>query len=135
MIKLKTNEKGLTLVEVLAALALVSLVILLAGSINLFGHKQMSSQKEEIQNQSNDRLAMNIVTKAIRQADPATVEVINDQNVLKINNVRYYLDGNSLKKETDVLISDINKFTVKQNGDQILLEIGKLPQTKIYLRD
>jgi prepilin-type N-terminal cleavage/methylation domain-containing protein len=135
VIKLKTNEKGLTLVEVLAALALVSLVILLASSINLFGHKQMSSQKEEIQNQSNDRLAMNIVTKAIRQADPATVEVINDQNVLKINNVRYYLDGNSLKKETDVLISDINKFTVKQNGDQILLEIGKLPQTKIYLRD
>jgi prepilin-type N-terminal cleavage/methylation domain-containing protein len=135
VIKLKTNEKGLTLVEVLAALALASLVILLAGSINLFGYKQMSSQKEEIQNQSNDRLAMNIVTKAIRQADPSTVEVINDQNVLKINTVRYYLDGTSLKKETDVLISDINKFTVKRSGDQITLEIGKLPQTKIYLRD
>jgi type II secretory pathway pseudopilin PulG len=134
VIKLKTNEKGITLVEVLAALALLSLVILLAGSINLFGHKQMSSQKAEIENQSNDRLAINMITKAIRQADPATIVVINDQNILKINNVSYYLDGSSLKKETEVLISDIRKFTVKRNGDQILIEIGKLPQTKLYLR-
>jgi Tfp pilus assembly protein PilW len=132
---LKNNEKGITLVELLAALALVSLVILLAGSINLFGNKQTSSQKTEIQNQSNDRLAMNIVTKAIRQADPTTVEVINDQNVLKINEVTFKLDGSSLKKGADVLISGISKFTVKRTGDQILLEIGKLPETKIYLRD
>jgi prepilin-type N-terminal cleavage/methylation domain-containing protein len=129
------DEKGITLIEVLCALAIVSMVILLASSINIFGHKQMNDQKVEIQNQSNDRLAMNIITKAIRQADPATVEVINDQNVLKINGERIYLDGTSLKKETNILVSDIKKFTIKRNGDQILLGIGNMQEAKLYLRD
>jgi prepilin-type N-terminal cleavage/methylation domain-containing protein len=129
------DEKGMTLIEVLCALAIVSMVILLASSINIFGHKQMNDQKVEIQNQSNDRLAMNIITKAIRQADPATVEVINDQNVLKINGERIYLDGTSIKKETNILVSDIKQFTIKRNGDQILLKIGNLQEAKLYLRD
>jgi prepilin-type N-terminal cleavage/methylation domain-containing protein len=129
------DEKGITLIEVLCALAIVSMVILLASSINIFGHKQMNDQKVEIQNQSNDRLAMNIITKAIRQADPATVEVINDQNVLKINGERIYLDGTSIKKETNILVSDIKQFTIKRNGDQISLRIGNLQEAKLYLRD
>jgi prepilin-type N-terminal cleavage/methylation domain-containing protein len=129
------DEKGITLIEVLCALAIVSMVILLASSINIFGQKQMNDQKAEIQNQSNDRLAMNIITKAIRQADPATVEVINDQNVLKINGERIYLEGTSIKKETNILVSDIKQFTIKRNGDQILLRIGNLQEAKLYLRD
>ncbi|MFB3160722.1 prepilin-type N-terminal cleavage/methylation domain-containing protein [Neobacillus sp. 179-J 1A1 HS] len=129
------DEKGITLIEVLCALAIVSMVILLASSINIFGQKQMNDQKAEIQNQSNDRLAMNIITKAIRQSDPATVEVINDQNVLKINGERIYLDGTSIKKETNILVSDIKQFTIKRNGDQILLRIGNLQEAKLYLRD
>lgn len=135
MIPLKIDEKGITLIEVLCALALVSIVILLASTINIFGHKQMNDQKAEIQNRSNDRLAMNIITKAIRQADPETIEVINDQNVLKINGERIYLDGTSLKKETNILVSDIKQFTIKRNGDLILLGIGNLQEVKLYLRD
>lgn len=95
---IKKNEKGITLIELLAALALVSMVILLASSVQLFGQKQVNNQTNEIQNQSNVRLALNIVTKEIRKA--SNVSVTN--NVLTINNTDIYkLENNILKKITN----------------------------------
>lgn len=74
------------------------MVILLASSVQLFGQKQVNNQTNEIQNQSNVRLALNIVTKEIRKA--SNVSVTN--NVLTINNTDIYkLENNILKKITN----------------------------------
>lgn len=128
---MKNSEKGITLVELLSALALLSMVLLLANSIHIFTVKQSNVQKVEIQRQADDRLAMSIITKEIRKADPTKVEVTG--NTVTIDGTSYYLDGTSLKKGGEVLVSNIEKFTAAKSGDKITLEIGRI-STTIYLR-
>ncbi|WP_066311575.1 prepilin-type N-terminal cleavage/methylation domain-containing protein [Bacillus sp. FJAT-29814] len=128
---MKNNEKGITLVELLASLALLSMVLLLANSIHIFSVKQSNAQKTEIQKQTDYRLAMNILTKEIRKADPTKVEAKN--NILTIDGINYYLEGTSLKKGDQVLVSNIETFTPAQSGDKITIKIGT-NSTTIYLR-
>ncbi|WP_423799231.1 prepilin-type N-terminal cleavage/methylation domain-containing protein [Neobacillus sp. SAB-20_R2A] len=132
--KIKGNrEQGFTLIEVMAGLTLLSIVLLLANSVDLFGQKQMNVQTTEIQSQSDDRLAMKLITKEIRKAQ--TVEV-NNLNELTIDSVDVYkLNGTTLLKNSEAFISNISKFTVSKNGNKITLTIGKLPETNIYLRE
>jgi prepilin-type N-terminal cleavage/methylation domain-containing protein len=148
------NQKGVTLIELLAAISLLSLFLLLANSIHLFGQKQMTNQTSEIQNQSNVRLAMNLITKQIRKASSVTVS----NNVLTIDNTDVYkLDNNSLTKNNQPLITNLQTFDIKTNdagiplangtiipiGSQISLTIADVPtnnnpqtilSTTIYLR-
>lgn len=131
---MKTSEKGVTLVELLAALTILSIVMLLASSVHLFAQKQMNSQSKEIQIQSDERLAMSLITKEIRKAQ--TVEVKNP-NELTINGVDIYrLEGTVLKKNNVDYISNIKVFNVSILGSsQVNLQIGNLPETTIYLRE
>lgn len=127
------NEKGVTLVELLAALALLSIIMLLASSVHLFGQNQMTLQTKQIENQSDDRIAIKLIIKEIRKAQ--TVEV-KSVNTLTINGTDIYtLKDNTLRKGNDTFVSNINKFIVTKNGNQIKLTIGNLPETTIYLRE
>lgn len=132
--KIKGNrEQGFTLIEVMAGLTLLSMVFLLANSVDLFGQKQMNVQTTEIQSQSDDRLAMKLITKEIRKAQ--TVEV-NNPNELTIDSVDVYkLSGTTLVKNNEVFISNISKFLVSKSGNKVTLTIGNLPETNIYLRE
>ncbi|MEH7276290.1 PilW family protein [Neobacillus vireti] len=127
-------EKGVTLVELLAALALISIIVLLASSIHLFGQKQMTVQSKEIQNQSDERLAMNIITKEIRKAQ--SVEVVAATNQLIINSTDVYtLVGTIIKKNGTTFLSNISKFEARLANKQLKLSIGNLPETIIYIRE
>lgn len=44
----KDNQRGITLVELLAVLAILSVIILLIGSAHLFGQKQLIYQTDEL---------------------------------------------------------------------------------------
>ncbi|WP_226646570.1 PilW family protein [Mesobacillus subterraneus] len=131
---MKTSEKGVTLVELLAALTILSIVMLLVSSVHLFAQNQMYSQSNDIQIQSDERLAMNLITKEIRRAQ--TVEVKNP-NELTINGVDIYmLEGNVLKKNNVDYIYNIKGFYVSKLGaSQVNLKIGNLPETTIYIRE
>ncbi|RFB17695.1 prepilin-type N-terminal cleavage/methylation domain-containing protein [Bacillus sp. HNG] len=126
-------EKGVTLVELLAAISLLSIILLLASSVHLFGQKQMNTQKNEVQIQSQERLASSLITKEIRKA--ATVE-INNPNELTINGTDVYKhEGTIITKNNEEFITNINGFTVSMNGNQVILKIGELPETTIYIRE
>ncbi|MFD2681453.1 prepilin-type N-terminal cleavage/methylation domain-containing protein [Bacillus seohaeanensis] len=130
---MKKSEEGVTLVEVLIALALLSMILLLANSVHLFVQKQMNSQVNKIQVQSDERLAIGLITKEIRKAE--TVET-NHLNELIINETDVYkLKSTTLTKNNEPFISNIKKFTVKKRGNQVTLKIGSLPETIIYLRE
>lgn len=134
------NQNSVTLIELLAAISLLSIFVLLASSIHLFGQKQMSNQTSEIQNQSNVRLAMNLITKQIRKASNVTVS----NNVLTIDNTDVYkLENSNLTKNSQPLVTNLQKFDIQLNGDQITLSIADLPNnnnpqtilsTTIYIR-
>lgn len=127
------SERGVTLVELLAAISLLSIVLLLASSVHLFAQKQMNSQSDEVQIQSQERLAANLITKEIRKAK--TVEVKNP-NQLTVNDTdTYKLEGTTIKKNNEEFMTKINGFSVSMNGNQVSLKIGNLPETTIYIRE
>jgi prepilin-type N-terminal cleavage/methylation domain-containing protein len=122
------NQKGVTLIELLAAITLLSIVLLLTNSIHLFGQKQMVDQSTEIQNQSNVRLAMDIVTKQIRKA--STIYVDN-YGVLTLDTDIYKLDNNSLTKNNQPLVTNLQRFDIQYDGSKIKVTIADLPNTNI----
>jgi prepilin-type N-terminal cleavage/methylation domain-containing protein len=128
------SEKGVTLIELLAALALLSLILLLASSLHLFGQKQTKNQATEIQGQSNVTLAMNVITKEIRSAQ--NVSALNNVlTITKIDNSKdeYKLESYTLKKNNQPLISDIKEFTLVPSADNITITISSNtnPQTTL----
>ena len=120
------SEEGVTLIELLAALTLLSIIILLASSVNIIGQKQATTQNTEIQGQTNVRLGLNIITKEIRSAE--SVSAINNILTIKKNNeeVKYFLDTDNhiLKKNGEPLISNIKKFKIEQTTDNITISIS-----------
>lgn len=71
-----SNNKGVTLIEILVSFAIMSMVMILITTIFVFGQNQYKNQSAHAQSQGDVRLAMNILTKEIRSADPAKVRLI-----------------------------------------------------------
>lgn len=129
---MRNTEKGLTLVEVLAGIVLLSMILLLATSVHLFAQKQVNTQEETIQVQSNERLALNRITGEIRKAN----SVATKDNVLTINGTEQYkLVGTTLIMKDGEELAGINGFTVKKYGNEIKLKIGHISEATIYIRE
>ena len=137
------NNKGLTLVEVLVVLALLSMVILLINSVQLFGAKQLANQSQDAQNQANVRLAVNIISKEIRMSDPKNVGESN--GVLTINGdvYKHNNEHKTITKNDQPLIEGIEEFDSQLNGKKLLLTIKSIENdleqsvdisTVIYIR-
>lgn len=131
---LTRNNNGLTLVELLVALSLLSIILLFASSIFLLSQNQMKTQSKEVQVQTEERLAMNRVTRDIRRAD--SVEV-NGSHELVINETDIYkLEGTDLKKNNEVIATNIKVFNVSKDDEinEVKIILGNLPETTISIR-
>ncbi|MCT2537942.1 hypothetical protein NC661_02085 [Aquibacillus koreensis] len=147
MFSVLENERGVTIVELLGALALMSIVILLISSVHLFGQKQFVNQSEDIENMSNVRLVIATISKDLRSADPTQLSSPNSQTL--IINDKEYAFSNSLKQmlQNNVkLANNIDKFEVKleENDTKINLEVESVKDqhgntaslsTVIYIRE
>jgi type II secretory pathway component PulJ len=125
------SEKGITLVEVLATLVLISMVILLASSIHIFSQKQTQTQKSNIDQQTNVRLAANILTKEIRNAKSVTTftgnlgkfDIKHKDDIV----VTYEFKDKVLLKNNQPFITDINSLTIERLSDtKFSITIGSL---------
>lgn len=136
------EERGMTLVELLAALALLSIIIMLVGSAMFFGQKQYSKQTETIAKQDEVRFVMSTITKEIRShhADEVTVA----DRVLTIGTDQYKLNTSQLLKNGVVLSDQIAVFNVIKQDEQIDITIESTSDeynekqtlsTVIYLRE
>ncbi|WP_053367680.1 PulJ/GspJ family protein [Bacillus sp. FJAT-27245] len=134
------NQKGLSLAEVLAGVALLSLVMVLGSSIFLFGQKQAINQTAQVQNQADVRLGLNIITKEIRKASSVTVA----NNILTLNDTDIYkLENSNLTKNGVPVISSLKDFKIQMAGNKITIAMSanntqNNPQTSlsttIYIR-
>jgi competence protein ComGF len=136
------NEKGISLIELLSALALLSMVIMLISSTYLFGQKQFSSQSEQIQHEANVRYVMNVLTKEIRTSPAAAISVAN--NKITTPNGEFRLQGNAIYRDNLLLEAGIADFTVKKTENKITIKIKSEPNefnktaslsTNLYIRE
>lgn len=143
------NESGMTLVELLASIALLSIVLSLVGAVHLFGQKQYLAQSYSA-GQSNDfAYTLSVISKEVRKTSFADVTVSESESgdtILTVGAEAFSEKGAQLVKNNDQVLADgVEKFTVTLNDadKSVAIELISIPkynnqskkyQTKIYLR-
>lgn len=137
------NESGMTLVELLASIALLSVVLSLVGAVHLFGQKQYLAQSYSA-GQSNDfAYTLSVISKEVRKTSFADVTVSESESgdaILTVGVEAYSQKGAQLVKNNDQVLADgVADFTVELNATEksvaiVLKSPEKEYQTKIYLR-
>lgn len=127
------NGKGVTLIELVIVLALLSFVMMIGFSVFSFGFKSFNTQTKNIDNQSNVRYAIGFITKEVRKAEWNNITVAESKKEIKINDVTYKLDTGShvIKKGESQLVMNIGDFYVDKDKDdtEITLIITSLTNT------
>jgi Tfp pilus assembly protein PilW len=137
--RLKTEE-GITLVELLASIAILSIVILLVGSVHIFGQTQFISQTETAI-QSNDlRYSLSLVSRDVRQA--GVVEEIGEKTYM-VGEYTYAFQEPNLYRNGETLSKKVQDFEIKptENYAEIIIKSttnrqaqGESYHTTIYFR-
>lgn len=140
MKKLARSEDGLSLVELLAVLAISSIIILFISTIHIFIQNQYNSQSTEVKELTDVTVAMRAITKDIRSAEG----IIDSENpkelilVFEEGNVSYLFENETLKKNGTSYIYELEDFEAVYNDPNIQLKIvsqsGKEAKTEIVLR-
>lgn len=139
------TEKGITLVELLSAVVLASIVMLLVFSVLMSGTKQYKNQLEKNNQLTDISYALKMITKDIRKTE--NPQIISNSEI-ELNGINYSKVGNTITRNGDVIAHDIELFNVKdnygtehydENNIKWFIEIKSLDQkktkkTEIYLR-
>ncbi|MCZ8542144.1 PilW family protein [Psychrobacillus psychrodurans] len=139
------NEKGITLVELLAAVVLASIVMLLVFSVLMSGTKQYKGQLEKNNQLTDISYALKMITKDIRKTKEPQIISVSE---IELNGINYSKVGNTITRNGDVIARNIEIFKVKdnygtehydENNIKWFIEIKSLDQkktkkTEIYLR-
>src|SRR5699024_9984876 len=101
------------LIELLAAIALTSIVLALLGSAHLFAQKQYQNQTTDIDHHREVRLALSSVTQDLRTVTSS--DVLYEDNLLTIGENSYQLDesSNEIKANGSTLAKGIEFFEVE----------------------
>ena len=136
------TEKGITLVELLAAIVLASIVMVLVYNVLMAGTKQYKNQLEKNNQLTEISYALKMITKDIRKTEKP--KIINSSQI-ELNDVNYSKDGNTITRNGVVVAHFIQKFEVKEEGhnNKWIIEIKGSNQsgkeisetTEIYLRN
>lgn len=137
------NDAGFTLVELLASLAILSLIMGLIGSVTMFGIKQYDKQTFEAEQANDYSYALTVLSKEIRSAESVAIA----EGSITVDGVVYAQSGTQLIKTAEgsskeVLADDLPTvgFKVSEIEKNNIIEIiiknneSKTYQTTIYLR-
>lgn len=143
MNKVLKNEKGLSLIELLAVLVIGSIILLLISNVHLFGQKQYKSQSEKSRHLYDVTYAAKVITKEIRKADEKGIANVGSKSDhIKLTSVIEYKYNSANKsienKDGTIFVKDIEKFYVSKSSSEVVLRIisitGEEINTKITLR-
>jgi prepilin-type N-terminal cleavage/methylation domain-containing protein len=107
------NERGITLVELLAVLAILSIILLLVGSAHIFGQRQYFEQNETIDHQGDVRLIMSQLTTDVRKVTVNEGAVTSNSGgvfTLTLGTNTYTHQGTTLKRNGVILSENISTF-------------------------
>lgn len=140
------SEEGITLVELLAALSLFSIVVLLIGSVHIFAQRQFRQQSDRIEVSSEVRLVMSQFESDIRSIDSGTVYWDEDTLFIGSEEISYRLSDQKILRNDSVIADNISDFSVEFDSDRNQVDVRvtgtqknqRQPQTlktTIYLRE
>lgn len=141
--RLLREEQGMTLVELLASIALLSLVILLVGTAHIFGQRQYLKQST-ISGQANElSLALNQLSRELRVL-PANEMTTDENRILQKEQPIFYVENGELKNADGTTLAkglsgfqatvDEGKITVILQGQPIHGGQEQEYETIIYFR-
>ena len=129
------NEKGLTLIELIITLLIVSLLLgsiygILQGTLRVWLH---GSEKMDIQ--QNARIAMNTLESEIKRADRVNVNSTSTSLNLTIDGqlVRYHLSGTQLLRATGGGGNNPVAYNLKQLQFTYYPSVNSCSLVKIYM--
>ena len=141
------NESGMTLIELLASIALLSVVLSLVGAVHLFGQKQYLTQSYSARQSNDFAYTLSVISREVRKMPFADITVSESGDVLLIDGAEVFSqNGAQLVKNTDqVLAEDVEDFVVTPDAAtksvkivlKSLSEMNSQPkeyQTTIYFR-
>jgi len=107
------SDRGFTIVELLASIAILSIVILLAGSVHMFGQRQFTSQTESASQANDMSYALSVMSRDLRKESAASVTVNEDKNEITVQNGSTFThQGQELNKNgTEVLSKNVKDAT------------------------
>lgn len=110
------NELGITLAELLATLAIGSIIIILIMGVFLTFNKQYSEQSDEIRDLTNISTGLQAITKNIRSATEVEINETNDTIKITQSNrtITYTLENGNIVKDNVIFLRHIENFEAKE---------------------
>lgn len=137
MKKILKNEKGVTLVELLAVIIIISLIVGLVSSIQIFGVQQYNNQMKKDNQLSDITFALKVITKDIRKSKNANWKSSNE---IVLDGIVYKFDDSNktITKDGVVFVKNIKKFKITGNSGKWKITISSLVdktvETEIVIR-
>ncbi|PTQ85999.1 prepilin-type N-terminal cleavage/methylation domain-containing protein [Trichococcus patagoniensis] len=141
------NESGMTLIELLASIALLSVVLSLVGAVHLFGQKQYLTQSYSARQSNDFAYTLSAISREVRSTPFASITVSESGDTLLIDGAVAFSQRGAqlLKNENQIMADDVQEFLVTRDPATesigILLksmsEMNSQPkeyQTTIYFR-
>lgn len=121
MLKLK-EQRGMTLIELIVAMAIMSIVIMLASSLNIFGWRSFGTSTSQANIQQEVRLVDQIIKAQLRNVTVLTTnsESLLEPKELSLSGDRFHYGEN--RQLTAEWIENIKIYT-KENGKILAYEI------------
>jgi type II secretory pathway pseudopilin PulG len=139
------NESGITLVELLAVIALMSIVIMLGGAVHMFGQRQFRAQTESASQNNDLSYAMTMMSSDLRKVPSDHIEVAQD-NLIKVKDGPIYkVENNVLSRNSTPIAESVHSMKVIKSDAYISIDLilrdsttgvnNKDYRTTIYFRD
>ncbi|MFE6167719.1 type II secretion system protein J [Viridibacillus arvi] len=136
MMKIITNEKGVTLLEILAAIIITSIVATLIFNVQLSSSKQYDKQLNKNQQLNEVSYVLKVITKEMRKT--TDISSINDGIKIKNDEYKFEVNTNSIIKNQEPFATNIGEFMVEYKDNSWNIKIknldGKTVKTKIVVR-
>jgi prepilin-type N-terminal cleavage/methylation domain-containing protein len=127
------KKKGLTLVELIISIAILSIVMTIAFNFLLSNNKIFNNTSKSVEKKQNIRLAMEYISNKIMDADkvewyisgakstaPLTVNNISigdvPENYLNIDDKKIYISGNVIRYDADTsaIVSGVYSLQIEE---------------------
>ena len=130
------KEDGITLIELLASITILSVVILLVGSVHLFGQRQYVSQTESNRQANDLRYSLAMISRDVRSA--SDFDLVASHHIV-VDEVSYKKEGSNLLRDGSILSNRVGSFEVLQSeghADKYVITISSslndLDQSETY---